>query len=102
MLLTEVEAPASEYRGARWASYFGFLQKDVFAWTFEVGSEEYRGVEATAAIAGGKAYVAGLDGKLGALRDGDNAIQTASYCKSHERSLERFIGIGIGGAVCHP
>jgi flavin-dependent dehydrogenase len=37
MLLTEVEAPASEYRGPRWASYFGFLQKDVFAWTFEVG-----------------------------------------------------------------
>lgn len=37
MLLTEVEAPASTYRGPSWASYFGFIQKDVFAWTFEVG-----------------------------------------------------------------
>jgi flavin-dependent dehydrogenase len=37
MLLTEVEAPESEYAGPRWASYFGFLQRNVFAWTFVVG-----------------------------------------------------------------
>jgi flavin-dependent dehydrogenase len=37
MLLTEVEAPESEYRGPEWASYFGFIEKDVFAWTYVVG-----------------------------------------------------------------
>lgn len=37
MLLTEVEAPESEYLGPKWASYFGFVRKDVFAWTFVVG-----------------------------------------------------------------
>jgi flavin-dependent dehydrogenase len=37
MLLTEVEAPASLYHGPRWASYFGFIQPEVFAWTFVVG-----------------------------------------------------------------
>jgi flavin-dependent dehydrogenase len=37
MLLTEVEAPESVYNGPAWASYFGFIQKDVFAWTFVVG-----------------------------------------------------------------
>jgi flavin-dependent dehydrogenase len=37
MLLTEVEAPESEYSGPAWASYFGFVRKDVFAWTYVVG-----------------------------------------------------------------
>ena len=37
MLLTEVETPESVYQGPAWASYFGFIQKDVFAWTFVVG-----------------------------------------------------------------
>ncbi len=37
MLLTEVEAPESEYNGPSWASYFGFKDKSVFAWTYLVG-----------------------------------------------------------------
>lgn len=37
MLLTEVEAPESEYRGPAWASYFGFADPSVFAWTYLVG-----------------------------------------------------------------
>jgi flavin-dependent dehydrogenase len=37
MLLTEVEAPESEYRGPAYASYFGFASPDVFAWTYVVG-----------------------------------------------------------------
>jgi len=37
MLLTEVEAPESVYRGPAYASYFGFESPDVFAWTYVVG-----------------------------------------------------------------
>jgi flavin-dependent dehydrogenase len=37
MLLTEVEAPESEYHGPAYASYFGFASPDVFAWTYVVG-----------------------------------------------------------------
>jgi len=37
MLLTEVEAPESEYHGPAYASYFGFVSPDVFAWTYVVG-----------------------------------------------------------------
>ena len=53
MLLTEVEAPESEYHGPAWASYFGFIQKDVFAWTFVVG-DGYVHI-GTAAISSGRA-----------------------------------------------
>jgi len=37
MLLTEVEAPEAEYHGPSWASYFGFADPSVFAWTYVVG-----------------------------------------------------------------
>jgi flavin-dependent dehydrogenase len=37
MLLTEVEAPESEYHGPAYASYFGFASPNVFAWTYVVG-----------------------------------------------------------------
>jgi len=37
MLLTEVEAPESEYHGPAYASYFGFADPNVFAWTYVVG-----------------------------------------------------------------
>ena len=40
MLLTEVEAPDSEYRGPSWASYFGFVNPNVFAWTYLVGDDK--------------------------------------------------------------
>lgn len=53
MLLTEVEAPASEYHGPSWASYFGFIQKEVFAWTFVVGDGHVH--IGTAAISQGQA-----------------------------------------------
>lgn len=53
MLLTEVEAPASHYQGPAWASYFGFIQKQVFAWTFVVGDGHVH--IGTAAISAGNA-----------------------------------------------
>ena len=53
MLLTEVEAPASEYHGPAWASYFGFIRKDVFAWTYVVGDGQVH--IGTAAISSGHA-----------------------------------------------
>ncbi len=37
MLLTEVEAPESEYHGPAYASYFGFESPNVFAWSYIVG-----------------------------------------------------------------
>lgn len=39
MLLREVEAPMGCYSGPRHASYFDFIDKGVFAWTFGVGDE---------------------------------------------------------------
>lgn len=53
MLLTEVEAPASEYRGPSWASYFGFVRKDVFAWSYLVGDGRVH--IGTAVISSGRA-----------------------------------------------
>jgi flavin-dependent dehydrogenase len=53
MLLTEVEAPESEYCGPSWASYFGFVEKDVFAWAFVVGDGRVH--IGTAAISAGRA-----------------------------------------------
>jgi flavin-dependent dehydrogenase len=53
MLLTEVEAPEAVYRGPSWASYFGFIQKEVFAWSFLVGDGKVH--IGTAAISAGHA-----------------------------------------------
>jgi flavin-dependent dehydrogenase len=53
MLLTEVEAPEAEYGGPSWASYFGFMQKDVFAWSYLVGDGKVH--IGTAAISAGRA-----------------------------------------------
>jgi flavin-dependent dehydrogenase len=52
MLLTEVEAPESEYRGPSWASYFGFADPSVFAWTYLVGDGKVH--IGTAAISTGR------------------------------------------------
>jgi flavin-dependent dehydrogenase len=52
MLLTEVEAPDSEYHGPSWASYFGFVDKSVFAWTYLVGDGKVH--IGTAAISTGR------------------------------------------------
>lgn len=53
MLLTEVEAPESEYQGPPWASYFDFIQKGVFAWSYLVGDGKVH--IGTAAISAGRA-----------------------------------------------
>ena len=37
MFLTEVEAPATEYRGPPYVSYFNFMNSGVFGWTYVVG-----------------------------------------------------------------
>jgi flavin-dependent dehydrogenase len=52
MLLTEVEAPESQYCGPSWASYFGFVEKSVFAWTYVVGDGKVH--IGTAAISAGR------------------------------------------------
>jgi flavin-dependent dehydrogenase len=52
MLLTEVEAPASEYSGPQWASYFGFADPSVFAWSYVVGDDKIH--IGTAAISTGR------------------------------------------------